>query len=76
MGGGFRPMTLGLLLAEPPDLLELGFGQLTRHVIVGDLGALHVVPDVLDDLGVGQGGDIADVGEVGDGRDDPAHDLA
>ena len=37
--------------------------------------ALDVMADVVDDLGVGQCGDIADVGEVRDPGDDPAHDL-
>src|SRR5438034_2539604 len=35
-----------------------------------------MMPDLFHDLGVGQRGDVADVGEVGHGRDDPAHDLA
>jgi hypothetical protein len=38
--------------------------------------ALHLVPEAVQDLGVGQGGHVSDVGEVGDSRDDPAHDLA
>ena len=46
------------------DLLELGLCQLARHVVAGDLGALHVVPDVFDDLGVGQGGHVPDIGDV------------
>src|SRR5215469_14937675 len=54
------------------DLLEFGLGELAWHVVAGDLGTLHVVPYVLDDLGVGQGGDVPDVGEVGDRRDYPA----
>src|SRR6266545_2772056 len=35
-----------------------------------------MLADVLDDLRVREGGHVADVGEVGDRGDDPAHDLA
>ena len=35
-----------LVAAELLDLLELGLGQVAWHVVSGDLGALHVVPDV------------------------------
>src|SRR5271166_1007641 len=66
----------GLFGAERLDLGRFGLGELARHLAVRGLGRLYLVPDVLDDLGVGQRGDVADVGEVGDGRDDPAHDLA
>src|SRR6516164_9785506 len=66
----------GRLPAELLDLLELSLGQAARHIVLGDFHALHVVPDVLDDLRVGQGGDVPDVSEVGDGRDHPAHDLS
>jgi hypothetical protein len=51
-----------LLAAELLDLLEFGLGPIPRHVVLGDLRALHMVADVLDDLGVGQGGDVPDVG--------------
>jgi hypothetical protein len=44
-----------LLAAELLDLLELGLGQVVRHVVPGDLRALYVMPDVVDDLGVCQG---------------------
>src|SRR6266498_1500667 len=37
---------------------------------------MDLVADVLDDLGVGEGGHVADIGKVGDRGDDPAHDLA
>src|SRR5262249_60395766 len=65
----------GLLAPELLDLLKFGLGELAGHVVPGDLLALHVVADVVDDLGVGQSGDVADVGGVGDRSVDPAHDL-
>jgi len=46
------------------DLLEFGLGELAWHVVAGHLGALHVVPDVLDDLGVGQGSDVPGVAKL------------
>src|SRR5205807_1756010 len=66
-----------VLLGRPVlgDLLALGLGQLARHLALGHLGALHLMPDRLDHLWVGQRGDIADVGEVRHRRDHPAHDL-
>ena len=42
---GGAPVTPALLAAELLDLLELGLGQVARHVVAGDLLGLHVVPD-------------------------------
>src|SRR6266542_2836375 len=64
------------LLAERRDLLLLLLGELARALPAGELLALHVMPDVLDDLGVRERCRVADVGEVGDRGDHPAHDLA
>src|SRR5271165_2287032 len=62
----WRPAVYGvsLLVAEGLDLGELGLAQLARDLALGDLGALHLLPDLLHDLGVGERGD------------DAAHDLA
>src|SRR5215470_9104799 len=64
-----------LLSPEGLDLLVLGLGQLSGLLALADLLALHAVTDALHDLGVGQRGGVADVGEVGDRGDHPAHDL-
>src|SRR5262249_20137790 len=55
---------------------EFGLTELARDLALGDLGALHLVPDLLHDLRVGERGDVAGVGEVGGRGDHPAHDLA
>src|SRR6202034_1924900 len=52
------------------------FGELAGDVAGADFGLLDVLADAVDDFGVGEGGDVADVGEVGHGCDDAAHDLA
>src|SRR5207248_2150102 len=57
------------------DLGLLRLGQFARHVTLGHLDRLDLAADAVDDLGVGQGGDVADAGEVGHRGDDPAHDL-
>src|SRR6185312_12317038 len=41
-----------LLLAEGLDLVRLGLAQLTWLLALGALGALHLLPDLLHDLGV------------------------
>src|SRR5215472_9860086 len=64
-----------VLGAELGDLLHLGLAQLARQLALGNLRALHVVPYPLDHLGVGKRRDVADIREVGHGRDYPAHDL-
>src|SRR6266849_1503192 len=61
---------------ERLDLLDLLWREAARDLAAGHLLRLNVAADVADDLGVGQGGRIPDVGEVGDPRDDPAHNLA
>ena len=54
--------------SEPNDLISclLGLAQLALLFALGPLGALHLLPDLLHDLRVGQRGDVPDVGEVGD----------
>src|SRR3990172_9044418 len=61
---------------ERLDLLDLLRRQRARNLAARHLLALHVVANVLHDLGVRERGRVPHVGEVGDGRDDPAHDLA
>jgi len=62
---GWRPPPrAALLVAEGLDLGELGLRQLARSVALGDLCALHLLADALDDLRVGEGRHVADVGEV------------
>ena len=72
---GARPRPL-LGVAEGVDLLLLLGGELPGHLAPGRLLALDLAADLLDYLGVGQGADVAHVGEVGDPGDHPAHDLA
>src|SRR5215471_6047893 len=66
---------IALFGTEGLDLLVLGLGQLPRHLALAELVALHLVTDALHHLRVGQRGHVADVGEVGDRGDHPAHDL-
>src|ERR1035437_1828360 len=63
-------------LTERFDFLGLLWGQLAWLFAALDFFALDVVADVVDDLGVGKSGDIADVGEVGYTGDHSAHDLS
>src|SRR5215469_3710384 len=67
-----RPLRLG---PERRDLRLLRFAQLARNLALVHLGGLDLVTDALHHFGVGQRGDVADVGEVGHRGDDPAHDL-
>jgi len=53
-----------LLVAEGLNLSQLGLRQFARRFALGDLRPLHMLPDALDYLGVGQRRDIAHVGEV------------
>src|SRR6516164_428659 len=71
-----RRHRVGLLSAERLDLCLFFLGELARRLAVGELLRLNLMPDRLHYLRVGQRGDVADVGEVRHGRDDPAHDLA
>src|ERR1700722_16151596 len=66
-GGGDPPYPrwdCWLLAAEVLDLVELGLGQLAGDLALGHLGGLDLVADLLHDLGVGERGDVAGVGEV------------
>src|ERR1700688_4250973 len=38
--------------------------------------ALHLFADLLDDIGIGEGGDVAGVHVIGDGGENAAHDFA
>src|SRR5713226_7795271 len=49
--------------------------ELTGLLASRDLLALDSVPDLVDDLGICEGGHVAHIGEVGDARDHPSHDL-
>src|SRR6266576_2251109 len=41
-----------------------------------DVAALDELANLLDDVGIGEGGDVASVHVIGDGGEDAAHDLA
>src|SRR5262245_20258967 len=59
--------------------LDLGFllgRKRARRLALGNLLALYLVPDLVDDFRIRQRCHVADIREVGDGRDDAAHDLA
>src|SRR5271169_5240544 len=48
-----------------------------RSFVQGDdVPALHQLPYLLDDVGIGQRSDIAGVHTIGDGSEDAPHDLA
>src|SRR5579875_894891 len=57
-------------------LFQLLFGERPRSLAARAFLCIDLAPDRLHDLGVGQGGDVTHIGEVGDARDDPAHYLA
>src|SRR5574342_1374726 len=69
------PIRQLLGLPERLDFLGLLGCQLAGDLAADELFGLYPVPDVVDDLRVGQGGGVADGGGVGEAGDDPAHDF-
>src|SRR5215813_12043488 len=76
--GERRSRRSGPLLAAPERLefLELLCRQFARNLAAGHLFILDVTANVFHDFGIRECGRVPHVGEIGDGCDHPAHDLA
>src|SRR3989442_5051084 len=62
--------------AESLDLVQLLLGQLTRGLAALDFYRCSMMFNRCNHLGIRERGDVAGACEVGDARDDTAHDLA